>query len=387
MVIGTASALKYSRVRLLGFTLLARAIRFTIIGLLVVKFGKEVTRVAKSEPFEWRMTIFIGLCVLATGSSLWKRLHSRSAPLNPEPMITLDRQPELLFLASKAFLWRVVLTAVITLLIIFASNVLLTMFLGILLAVVLRAAVDWVHRVSHLSLGWAYWGVLVIAVGIVAALGYGLGPRVLSQAHDLSNTVPKAMQTLRQQVTRYDWGQDLIRILNRSTQPAQVAASIRSSASSLVSGATMMIAMLAIALFLGANPDVYCRGVPRLFPEGARQKAGEVFQDMAFTLRWWLIGQLVPMAVLGIGTMVCLWLLGIPLAFTLGLLTAAMLFIPYVGSVIAYVPTALVALTQGPEKVIVVTVLYVGVHLAEGYVVTPCDPKPKNGASGSRVAR
>jgi predicted PurR-regulated permease PerM len=88
-------------------------------------------------------------------------------------------------------------------------------------------------------------------------------------------------------------------------------------------------------------------------------------------MKWWLIGQLIPMAVLGAGTMLGLWLLGVPLAFALGLLTGSMLFLPYVGSVIAYLPTALVALTLGPGKLISVTVLYLAVHIAEGYVVTP----------------
>ena len=63
--------------------------------------------------------------------------------------------------------------------------------------------------------------------------------------------------------------------------------------------------------------------------------------------------QLVPMATLGIGTMAGLWFLGVPLAFTLALLTVAMLFIPYVGSVIAYIPAALVVFTcedRRPEE-------------------------------------
>ncbi len=286
-------------------------------------------------------------------------------------MPTLNQQPDFLFAVSKNFLWRVVLIALLTILIVFASDVLLTVFLGILLAVVFRAAVSWVARVTHLSPAWAYLGVLVTAAATFSALGYWLGPRVLTQAHELSRTVPAAVGTLKDELNRYVWGQDLIRIMDSSTQPAQVARSLKSSATSLVSGLTSVIAITAIALFLGANPGLYCRGLLRLFPEDSREKAAGVFEDLAFTLKWWLIGQLVPMAALGIGTMLGLWLLGVPLAFTLGLLTAAMLFIPYVGSVIAYTPTALVALTQGPEKLIFVTILYVGVHLAEGYIITP----------------
>ena len=60
-----------------------------------------------------------------------------------------------------------------------------------------------------------------------------------------------------------------------------------------------------------------------------------------------------------------------PLAFVLGLLTGAMIFIPYVGSWIAFVPTVLVSLTKGTETTIYVVVLYLAVHAMEGYVLTP----------------
>jgi predicted PurR-regulated permease PerM len=286
-------------------------------------------------------------------------------------MSLLQEQPDFLVAVSKSFFWRIILIALAALLIVSAEGVLLTVFLGILLAILLRAAADLVQRAIHLNARWAYVCVLIVGAGILVAVGYSLGPSVLTQAHELSKTVPQSIGTLQQELNHYGWGRDLTKILNTSTQPEQIANSIKTYASNFVSGVTTIVAILAIALFLGANPGLYCNGALRLLPEGARPKAAAVFNDLAFTMKWWLIGQLIPMAVLGIGTMLGLWLLGIPLAFTLGLLTAAMLFIPYVGSVIAYIPTALVALTLGPDKVLSVTILYVAVHLAEGYIITP----------------
>ncbi len=70
-------------------------------------------------------------------------------------------------------------------------------------------------------------------------------------------------------------------------------------------------------------------------------------------------------------TTIGLWLLHVPLAFTLGLLTAFMIFIPYIGSLIALAVTLLVALIQGPTQVLYVTILFLGVHIAEGYLLTP----------------
>ena len=46
-----------------------------------------------------------------------------------------------------------------------------------------------------------------------------------------------------------------------------------------------------------------------------------MFSEIAYTLRWWMVGQLVPMAVLGAGSFLGLWILGVPLALTLALFT------------------------------------------------------------------
>lgn len=77
------------------------------------------------------------------------------------------------------------------------------------------------------------------------------------------------------------------------------------------------------------------------------------------------------MAVLGGGTIIGLWVLGVPLAFTLGLFTGLMIFMPYIGSWIAFIPTVLVSLTVGPQTAVYVTIPYLVIHGIEGYVLTP----------------
>lgn len=72
LVIATASALKYSRVRLLLFNALGRAIRFSIIGLLAIKFGHQVISVAKSAAFRYTIMAFVLLCLVVSVFSIWK---------------------------------------------------------------------------------------------------------------------------------------------------------------------------------------------------------------------------------------------------------------------------------------------------------------------------
>lgn len=66
-----------------------------------------------------------------------------------------------------------------------------------------------------------------------------------------------------------------------------------------------------------------------------------------------------------------LWLLGVPLALSLGFLAGLLELVPYVGPVLAAVPALLLAFVQAPELGLYVLLLYVGVQQLEGDLLTP----------------
>ncbi|HLI29753.1 MAG TPA: AI-2E family transporter, partial [Terriglobia bacterium] len=235
----------------------------------------------------------------------------------------------------------------------------------------LRALTKQAQRLPFVSARWAYATVLF---GISAVLGicvYLLGPRIITQAHEIAREIPQSIESIRVALDRFEWGQDVMRLVDHVLHSQQMAKAAGAYATAFVGLATDLVIIAAIGVFLAANPRLYRRGLLELAPDSRRAQISDLLEDIAGTVRAWLLGQLIPMSVLGVGTLIGLWLLGIPLAFTLALFTAAMLFIPYAGAVIAFVPTALVAVIQGPGTLIYVTILYLAVHCAEGYVITP----------------
>lgn len=70
-VIAIVAALDYPIWRILVFNFGARALRFAVLAVLALKFGKAVMQIAKSPAFEWSMIVFIALCAVASGFSLW----------------------------------------------------------------------------------------------------------------------------------------------------------------------------------------------------------------------------------------------------------------------------------------------------------------------------
>ncbi|HEX4283448.1 MAG TPA: VTT domain-containing protein [Terracidiphilus sp.] len=81
-VIGGTAALGYPVWRILVINFCARLLRFTLLALLALHFGKQVLRVAQSAPFEWSMAVFIALCAIASGFSiahLMRKPHPQTA--------------------------------------------------------------------------------------------------------------------------------------------------------------------------------------------------------------------------------------------------------------------------------------------------------------------
>ena len=77
MVVAVNSALGYPRRRLLWTVAGARAVRFTILSLLAIKFGRTILNVANSEPFKWSMISFTVVCIAGSVFSIVKWVRSR----------------------------------------------------------------------------------------------------------------------------------------------------------------------------------------------------------------------------------------------------------------------------------------------------------------------
>jgi predicted PurR-regulated permease PerM len=126
-----------------------------------------------------------------------------------------------------------------------------------------------------------------------------------------------------------------------------------------------------LTLYLAFNPDIYIRGIVKLVPIDGRETAAGIIQALGSTLKWWLIGRFATMTLVGIMSGLGLWLLGIPLALTLGILAGLLTFIPYIGAIISGLPAILIALLISVSHAVYVIFLYIGIHSVEGYILAP----------------
>jgi membrane protein YqaA with SNARE-associated domain len=71
MVIAAAAALNYSRLRICTINFFTRGVRFVILGLLAIKYGRHILDLANTSAFRWTMFIFIMLCIVGSGFSIY----------------------------------------------------------------------------------------------------------------------------------------------------------------------------------------------------------------------------------------------------------------------------------------------------------------------------
>jgi uncharacterized membrane protein YdjX (TVP38/TMEM64 family) len=76
MVIAASSALGYSLWRVAAINFVSRAVRFSVLGVLAMKFGTAILNIAKSPAFVWSMAVFIALCLIASAFSIWHWVRS-----------------------------------------------------------------------------------------------------------------------------------------------------------------------------------------------------------------------------------------------------------------------------------------------------------------------
>ena len=71
MVVAAAAALDFSRFRLCAVNFFTRGIRFAVLSLLAIKYGRHILEVANSNAFRLTMVVFILLCLVGSALSIF----------------------------------------------------------------------------------------------------------------------------------------------------------------------------------------------------------------------------------------------------------------------------------------------------------------------------
>jgi predicted PurR-regulated permease PerM len=253
------------------------------------------------------------------------------------------------------------------------GDVLLAVFAGILLAVALDGLSEPVARRTGMARGYALLLVLLGLVVLLVWAGWIIVPQFLDQLADIWERVIALAGQAQQLMERYPWVRQVAEQENNGMEDAagDVAGYVVDATMTVLGALGTLLIILVIGLFLVANPSLYRRGLIKLVPPGRRERVDATLATVAWALRWWLLGQLASMLMLGVSTGIGLFVLGVDLWLGLAVLVALLTFIPFLGPLIASVPVILVGFGEGLATGLAVTALYLAIQNIEGYVITP----------------
>lgn len=278
--------------------------------------------------------------------------------------------------SSRRIAAGLVLAAALLLLIIFAIDVALIVFASILMAILLHGGSEAIARWTGMGRGYALALFVTALIAGLVLLVLVAAPVLAEQVAQLWEQIPLALEAVRARIAEHSWGPGLLAQISPEAvvTPGSGGALAGRATSVLASGVgalTDLAIICVIGVFLAADPATYRAGFVLLFAPEDRDRAGRVLDEVAQTLRHWLVAQLLAMTVIGLLTTLGLWILGVKLAVVLGVIVAMLTFIPNLGPILAAAPAVLLALAESPMLALYVAALYIIVQIIEGNVTTP----------------
>ena len=220
----------------------------------------------------------------------------------------------------------------------------------------------------------------ILANAALAAFIVGLsvlfGPVLYVQALRLLAAMPeaaaRALATLpagaRDELVRIA-GQIDVRVLSWSREIFGASLSLLRSTSAIF-GAAIIVPILATYLQLDAPR--YLRALDTIVPADRRESVRTTIAEMYAALDGFVRAQILVSAIVGFLVYLALQLLGVPFALTIGVLTAAIDLIPYLGGIAAIFPSVVLALASGSvAKAFFAVLIIVAIFEFEAQLLSP----------------
>jgi predicted PurR-regulated permease PerM len=250
--------------------------------------------------------------------------------------------------------------------------------LSLFLAIGLDPAVVWLTK-RRLPRWGAVVIVVLVLVGVIALfVTAAVGP-ISRQIHELQVNSPKWRA---QAESGKGWLGHLVKEFHLTSQLKSGKLSKTLSASNVAGGvvgagkivvtavtATVVVCVLTV-YFLVALPAV--RGFwLRLMPQSRRVRVAAMSDEVLSRVGGFVLGNVLTSVVAGLGTWVWLIIFGVPYPLLLALLVAILDLIPMVGSTIAGIIVAAVALTVSVPVAVATLAFYIAYRFFEDYLLTP----------------
>lgn len=277
---------------------------------------------------------------------------------------------------------RVIAAAIVFAVLYFASDVVVTLLLAVLVAYFLDPVVGILERI-HIPRAM---GALVVLLGVSAAL-IGLGYLVALRANQFIADWPRYSEVLRHVTTAFDRQMttlekevesiapttEKVRTPPRTIEPPPVREWLLRGAGSLYSIFVVAVFVPFLVFFmLAAKPRIW-RATIELFPLGHRDRVRGALDEVSSMLRSFVAGNALVAVILMSASWALFLAMHLNYPFLLGSVSGVLNLVPYLGAVLAWIPPFLIGLAQwntiGPY--LIVAAVITSLHIVGMNVLMP----------------
>jgi predicted PurR-regulated permease PerM len=267
----------------------------------------------------------------------------------------------------------IVFILIIISVIIFYPSLMVLFFSAVLISVFVQGVAYWARDKIKLGYVTSVLLTLLIVLILFGGLGLLIGAPFVDQIDELKVSTINAWTTLLNQIRSTSLGD---RILSMAPTMDELMERIPGGRlyglfSGLVGAVSGIAIVVFIAIYLAIDPELYMRGVIALFPKKRQERVREILGLVAHALRYWMIGRVTAMFAVGLLTGLGLWIIGVPLPLSLGVLAGLLSFVPIIGPIVSAIPGILLAFSQSLSLAFYALLVYIIVQILEGNLITP----------------
>jgi predicted PurR-regulated permease PerM len=238
----------------------------------------------------------------------------------------------------------------------FASTVLVTLLVAVLMAYFVDPVVTWLEDNIRIPRALGSLLMVLVTLAMIAVVGWMLverldqfgndWPKYRAPLRSATETISGRMENLEAHVSEIEPaqrpGQPILTITD--SHPVRTAMLGRlSSLYSLIVGATFIPFLV---FFMLAGKRQVWHATMQLFPASERTNVKQTLTEVALVLRSYLVGTALVELILVLATWVFFWTLGLDFPFLTALVSGICNLIPYLGAVLSWIPPLLVGLTK-----------------------------------------
>jgi AI-2 transport protein TqsA len=245
-------------------------------------------------------------------------------------------------------------------------------FLALIIVVTLAPVQQWFRR--H---GWPGWAVTLVLLVAVYAVVLGLAMSIAVSVARLATALPQyagqsagLTQGATSVMARFGVGPEELRTVADSLDLGKLAGLLSAFLASIAGLAGNLVFLLTLLLFLSVETSGAGARIGLIASD--RPAVGAALNSFARGTRQYLAVSTIFGLIVAVLDTIALAVVGIPLAVTWGLLSFVTNYIPNIGFLIGVIPPALLGLlVGGPEKMVLVIVLYAVLNFVVQSLIQP----------------